>query len=248
MMTLHLRFYEELNDFLPQEKRKVCFDHAVLSPSSIKDVIESIGVPHTEIDLILVNGKSVDFHYQVQHDDYISVYPVFESFDIHNMIRLHAHPLRDPRFILDVHLGKLASYLRLLGFDVVYDNHYTDKTIVLRGQNEKRIILTRDIGLLKNKSITHGYWIRHTDPEKQVVEVLKRFDLSSKCSPFTRCMECNGLLETVEKDNITAMLPPLTKKYNEHFMQCHQCKKIYWEGTHYNKLKKWVDHVLSSLI
>lgn len=235
-INIHLRFYEELNDFLPLEKRKVCFIHSVLSKTAIKDVIESLGIPHTEVDLILVNGKSVSFTYQVNNDDNISVYPVFEALDISEIVHLRPQPLRESRFIIDVHLGKLAKYLRLLGFDVEYDNHFSDETIIFRSQNEKRIALTRDVGLLKNKKITHGYWIRHTDPEKQVDEVLKRFDLTQQCQPFTRCIECNGLLEIVDKDKIIKHLQLKTQKYYDDFMQCHLCKKIYWKGTHYQHL------------
>lgn len=244
MICIHLRFYEELNDFLPLEKQKVCFDRLVAAKTSMKDVIESTGVPHAEIDLILVNGKSVDFSYQVREGDYISVYPVFELLDIKDIIHLRPEPLRNPRFILDVHLGKLAKNMRLLGFDAQYNNSYSDETIIQHSQNEKLTVLTRDIGILKNKMITHGYWIRQTDPEKQIIEVLNKFDLYRRCNPFTRCLECNGLLEKVEKSKIVQHLPPLTEKYYENFMRCNLCHRIYWEGTHYNKLKNWVKKIL----
>jgi uncharacterized protein len=245
MTNLSLRFYEELNDFLPPNKRKVCFMHSAPSDASIKDIIESLGVPHTEIDLILVNNKSVDFSYQVCEGDYISVYPVFESIDISEMIHLRPEPLRKMLFILDVHLGKLARYLRLLGFDVVYANNFSDETLANRSQTENRIVLTRDVGLLKNKKISRGYWIRQTNPDKQVAEVLQRFDLTQQIKPFSRCLECNGLLEDVKKNDIVKNLPPLTRNYYSKFMQCNQCKRIYWEGTHYQRLKKWVNKFIS---
>ena len=244
MLTIQLRFYEELNDLLPQEKRKVCFSHTVAQQTTIKDVVESLGVPHTEIDLILVNGKSVDFNYLIHHQDYISVYPIFESLDISELIRLRAKPLRKPRFILDVHLGKLAKYLRLLGFDAVYANNLSDEIIVLRSKKERRITLTRDVGLLKNKSVTHGHWMRNTDPKKQVEEVLHRFNLAKQCHPFTRCLTCNGLLKKVEKNQIIAQIPPLAQKYYKIFMQCQSCRKIYWAGSHYSKLKNWIEKIV----
>lgn len=244
MINVHLRFYEELNDFLPAEKRKVCFNHAVAVRTSVKDVIESLNIPHTEVDLILVNGVSVSFSYLVQAEDYISVYPVYESLDISNVIRLRPKPLRRICFILDVHLGKLCKYLRLLGFDVSYSNDLADGVIIKHGIEEKRIILTRDIGILKHKQVTHGYWIRNTNPEKQIVEVLGRFDLYRQCHPFTRCLECNGILEKVEKHQITDQLLPLTQKYYENFMRCNFCERIYWEGTHYQKLKIMVKKFL----
>lgn len=240
MINLLLRFYEELNDFLPLEKRKMSFNYAVAPHTAIKDVIESVGVPHTEIDLILVNQQSVDFTYQVKEGDYISVYPVFEAIDIKEIVHLHPEPLRNTQFILDVHLGKLARYLRLLGYDVAYSTHLSDSEIIERSQKEKRIILTRDVGLLKNKSVTHGYWIRHIEINKQVTEVLERFDLFRQCKPFTRCMECNGILDNVDKKDIVPDLSERILKSYQDFKRCNQCKKIYWQGTHYNKLKKWV--------
>lgn len=245
MINIYLRFYEELNDFLPLKKRKTCFAHKVAPKTAIKDVIESLGVPHTEIDLILVNQKSVDLTYQVHDDDRISVYPVFEALDISELEHIRPKPLRKTRFILDVHLGKLAKYLRLLGFNVVYDNHFSDATIAMQSQSENRIVLTRDIGLLKHKKISHGYWIRNHDPIKQVKEILKRFDLYQQCKPFTRCIECNGLLETANKSDIIENLPPLTSKYYQNFMRCNTCQKIYWQGNHYQKLRNLVNKFIS---
>ncbi|AWN74330.1 Mut7-C RNAse domain-containing protein [Legionella anisa] len=245
MISLQLRFYEELNDFIPPKKRKVCFAHSVAQKTSIKDLIESLGVPHTEIEVILVNGKSVDFNYLVQDQDYISVYPVFEAFDVSELIRLRPQPLRRPCFILDVHLGKLARYLRLLGFDVVYENNLTDENIIQRSKKEHRIVLTRDVGILKNKSITHGHWMHNTNPEKQVEEVLMQFQLTKQCKPFTRCLNCNGLLKKVDKSKITKDIPELAKKYYQTFMRCQSCKKIYWEGSHYIKLKNWIIKILN---
>lgn len=244
MITIQLRFYEELNDFLPLEKRKRSFPYTVIHQSTIKDVVESLGIPHTEIELILVNGRSVDFDYLIQNQDYISVYPVFESLDLSHVVHLRPKPLRQLRFILDVHLGKLAKYLRLLGFDVAYENDLSDEVIIQRSQKEKRIVLTRDVGILKNNRITHGHWMHDTDPEKQVIEVLKRFDLTKQCHPFTRCLTCNGLLKKVEKNAIVSKIPPLTQKHYEIFMQCQLCQKIYWEGSHYNKLKHWIEKII----
>lgn len=244
MISLQLRFYEELNDFIPPERRKVSFIHSVPQKTSIKDLIESLGVPHTEVEVILVNGKSVDFNYLVHDQDYISVYPVFEAFDVSELIRLRPKPLRTPRFILDVHLGKLARYLRLLGFDVIYENNLTDETIIQRSKKEHRIVLTRDIGILKNRSITHGHWMHNTNPEKQVEEVLMHFQLTKQCRPLTRCLMCNGLLKKVDKLKIIQDIPELAKKYYQTFMQCQSCKKIYWEGSHYIKLKNWVKNML----
>jgi uncharacterized protein with PIN domain len=233
------RFYEELNDFLPPERKKVTFTHTFTGNPAIKDIIESLGVPHVEVDLILVNDKSVGFDYQLQTGDQISVYPQFESIDITSITKLRSKPLRVTKFILDVHLGKLAHYLRLLGFDTLYDNKFHDPEIITIAQKEKRIILTRDIALLKNKIVTHGYWIRNIQPRKQIEEVLDRFDLRNQLQPFTRCLECNGKIIAINKNEIEN-LPANTDKYYEDFSRCLQCKKIYWPGSHYLKLKKFV--------
>ena len=188
------RFYEELNDFLPQEKRKKAFTVSFSDKPSIKDIIEALGIRHSEIDLILVNGQSVDFCYPLQEGDAVAVYPTFKSINITPLIRLREMPLRELKFVLDVHLGKLAKCLRLLGFDVSYDKQASDQEIIHCSVKEKRCILTRDIELLKNKKVVRGYWVRVTDPFEQIKEVLERFDLSGNIQPFTRCLKCNILL------------------------------------------------------
>lgn len=198
--TAQFRFYEELNDFLPKEKRKRIFSFEFNGNPGIKDPIEALGVPHTEVDLILVNGASVGFHYQLQNDDFVSVYPVFESLDISPIAVLREKPLRRTAFVLDVHLGKLARLLRLLGFDVKYENNYDDPEIVQISVAENRIILTRDRRLLFAKAVTHGYWVRSTNAMQQVDEVLNRFDLRDCIAPFHRCIVCNGEIHPVNKN------------------------------------------------
>ncbi len=145
------RFYEELNDFLPAEKKKIEFIYNFSGNPAIKDAIEAVGVPHTEVDVILVNGQSVEFSYQLQDDDVVSVYPTFESFDVSKVTHLRNKPLREIKFIVDVHLGKLARYLRMLGFDTLYKNNYSTTEILKIAKAQKRIILTRSVALLKNK-------------------------------------------------------------------------------------------------
>ncbi|HEM49564.1 MAG TPA: twitching motility protein PilT [Caldithrix sp.] len=232
-----IRFYEELNDFLPGEKRKKDFEYHFTGNPSIKDVIEAIGIPHPEVDMILVNGKSVCFGYNIQPGDHVSVYPVFELIDISPINRLRPEPLRNPRFILDVNLGKLASKLRMMGFDSLYENSCRDYDIIKIAAQEKRIILTRDLGLLKNKKVNHGYWVRNTNPAKQIREIVDKFDLRSKIQPFTICMTCNGKIKPVKKNKVFDKLPPKVKKTLEEFYQCSDCKKVYWKGTHYIKMQ-----------
>src|SRR5215207_6869794 len=174
MIRVAVRFYAELNDFLPARRRQVWIEHALDESHSVKHVVETLGVPHPEIDLILVNGESVDFTYRVQDGDRISVYPVFESFDISPLVRVRPRPLRETRFVLDVHLGTLAGYLRMLGFDTLYRNDADDPELAETSQRESRILLTRDRGLLMRSTVSHGYLLRETDPQKQLAEVVRR--------------------------------------------------------------------------
>ena len=241
-----IRFYEELNDFLMPELQKTDFNVELKKDRSVKDLIESIGIPHTEIDLIIVNGESVDFSYQVQAGDRISVYPVFESLDISPLKHCQPQPLRHTRFILDVHLGRLAAYLRMLGFDTLYKNDYDDPTLADISANEHRILLTCDRLLLMRKQISHGYFVRNRLPQQQLLEILSRFDLYDNLKPFTRCMHCNGKTQQVDKQHIETQLLPKTKKYYHDFFQCESCKKIYWKGSHYLKMQQMINSVKSA--
>lgn len=234
--TAQFRFYAELNDFLVPTQRQQDICYYFEGQPAIKDAIEAIGVPHSEVDLILVNGHSVDFSYLLKDNDSVSVYPVFESLDITPLVCCRLRPLRNPQFILDVHLGTLTRYLRLLGFDCHYENNYDDKQIIHLALQQQRTILTRDVGLLKNKLVTHGYWLRNTLPKRQVAEILKRFDLLNQTKPFTRCLVCNGLIQPVPKAQIVDQLPPKTKIFYQDFYQCQACQKIYWQGAHFQKI------------
>jgi uncharacterized protein len=240
------RFYEELNDFLPADKKKVAFVHSFNGIPSVKDVIEAIGIPHTEVDLILVNSQAVDFNYKVKNNDLVSVYPVFETLEISGVSLLRDKPLRDTKFILDVHLGKLAKYLRMLGFDTAYQNDYDDKNIIQISFAEHRIILTRDLGLLKVKTVTHGYYIRNQHPKGQLSEVLNHFDLYNAIDPFNRCIKCNGKLELVEKEEIIQQLEPLTQKYFNKFLRCNHCQGIFWEGSHFDHMREFINTIINS--
>jgi len=230
------RFYEELNDFLPKSKKKVRFEHKFIDRTSVKDVIESLGVPHTEIDLILVNGKSVDFKYLINDGDDISIYPVFESFDISDVQHLRSNPLREPKFICDVHLGRLARYLRMLGFDVFYTNNLSDEKIVEISLNDKRTILTRDVGILKRSEVTHGYFLRSYDVNIQTKEVIKRFDLQKQIRELSRCLECNSELTKIDKEKIINDIPSKVAELQEEFSKCPACRKLYWKGSHYRRM------------
>jgi len=240
------RFYAELNDFLPPARRQKGFEHSFSGRVSVKDMIESLGVPHTEVDLILAGGVSVDFQYLVRDGDLLSVYPAFETLDIHPLLRLRPEPLRVPRFILDAHLGRLAAYLRLLGLDAVYRNDFTDAELARRSALEQRILLTRDRGLLKRSAVTRGYCVRSDEPREQAREVVERFDLRRAIAPFRRCLSCNGLLQPVEKQAVWDRLPPGTRERFDEFYRCPDCGKIFWPGSHYARLQALVAEFLSS--
>jgi uncharacterized protein len=243
MHKIYLRFYEELNDFLPEEKRKKRFAHQFIDRTSIKDLIESLGVPHTEVDFILVNGKSVNFKYLINDGDDISVYPVFESLDITDVQHLRPKPLRKPKFVADVHLGRLTRYLRMIGIDVIYKNDFEDDEIIQASVKERRAILTRDRGILKRNDVTHGYFVRSSKGEEQVIEVIKRFNLQNAIKEFTRCLECNTELIKIAKEKIAGNLPPKVNASQEEFFSCPGCGKIYWKGTHHQKMLSLVHKI-----
>jgi hypothetical protein len=248
MKKAYFRFYEELNDFLPEEKRKQRCEHRFIDRASVKDMIEAIGVPHTEIDLIIINGVSSGFEYIVGDGDDISVYPEFESLDISSVQHLRPEPLREPKFVLDVHLGKLARYLRMLGFDSAYGNNLEDEEIVNISLNQKRTILTRDRGILKRSAVTRGYFVRYNDPEKQLAEVVGRFDLKNKIREFSRCLECNGALSEADKEKVSNKLPPNIKKNQEKFKFCNNCGRVYWSGSHVKKMTKMINDLRSGIL
>ena len=241
MATARFRFYAELNDFLPPEHRAVAFDHAFLDRAPVKDMIESFGVPHTEVDLILANGESVDFSHVVEDGDRISVYPVFEALDITPLLRVRPQPLREPRFVLDTHLGRLAAYLRMVGFDTLYRNDYGDAELARISHGEHRILLTRDRGLLKRSMVTHGYYVRETAARKQCAEVLRRFDLWRAARPFRRCLRCNGVLQPAPREAVADRLPPRAAELYTEFLVCPGCARVYWKGGHYQRMCRFLE-------
>ena len=239
--SAEFRFYEELNDFLPPGRRRASFTYGVAGTRSVKDAIEAIGVPHTEVDLILVDGQSVGFDRVLRGGERVAVYPVFERLDIAPLQHLRPRPLRQPRFVLDTHLGKLARHLRMAGFDCLYRNDYRDCEIVTAAVAEGRIILTRDKGLLKRRLVTHGYFVRATESEEQLREVVRALQLEAGLRPFGRCRECNAELNDVPKAQVLARLPEKVRGAYERFQHCPGCGRIYWKGTHYARLRRLLD-------
>lgn len=238
MPSVTMRFYEELGSFLPPERRKRPFPVEIPPGYTVKALIEDLGVPHTEIDLVLANGESVGFEYRPADGDLISVYPVFESWDIQGLSRVRPAPLRETKFALDVHLGKLAGLLRMFGFDTLYANRMEDEALVRLARREKRIVLTRDRGLLKRRSVTHGYLVRSLNPRDQMREVVRRFDLDGQARLGSRCIACNGSLVRVPKADVAALIPPVVAQVYDEFSRCERCGRVFWKGSHWARMEE----------
>jgi len=237
------RFYAELNDHLPPSLQFGMVEKRFFVPASVKDMIESLGVPHTEVDLVLVNGESSDFTRMVQNGDRVAVYPVFESIDITLALRVRPEPLREPKFVLDVQLGRLAGYLRMLGFDTVYANRASDVELVRISTEQRRILLTRDRGVLKHSAVTHGYWLRETDSRRQAEEVVRRFDLARSLRPLTRCTVCNEPLTEISKAEVGGRVPQGILAWCNEFRECAGCGRAYWEGSHSRRMRRWIEQL-----
>lgn len=244
MTQASFRFYGELNDFVPPARRQVRFAHLFDGRASVKDLFEGLGVPHTEVDLILVNDAPVDFGYLVREADRISVFPVFRSIDVQSVGRLAPTRPDDPRFALDTHLGRLAAYLRLAGFDALYRNDYRDEELAALSSAGGRILLTRDVALLKRREVGLGHFVRETAPRRQLIEVLRRFDLARSVEPFCRCLRCNARLRPAMKDEVAPRLPPRVEREHDEFHVCPGCGGVYWKGSHFGWMERFLTHAL----
>lgn len=242
MKRASFSFSEELLIFLKQAslssltpdlaQSKDSYRYVFHGPQSVKHLIESAGIPHTEVGQIIVNGFLVDFNYQVRDGDQVLV------------LSIQSTPKpQEPRFILDNHLGKLTSYLRMLGFDSLYHNDFQDAQLAKIAVDESRILLTRDHRLLMRKNISQGYWLRSQDPRQQLKEVMARFSLYTQINPFQRCMKCNHLLHPVSKEEILDRLEPLTRLYYDEFRLCPGCQSVYWKGSHFIKMMQHIQEI-----
>ena len=239
-----IKFHGYLNDFLRSVKRNKFCHIMVSGHQTIKDIIESMGIPHVEVDVILVNKSSVNFKYRIRERDRAEVYGSGNKVRRKNLYHLQVVPLKYPRFILDEHLGKLASKLRMIGIDSCLFNGKTDKDLVEQALRKRRIILTRDVELLKRSIIKRGYWVRNDDPAKQVTEIYNRFHLEKVLKPFHRCLVCNGLIIKVNKEEVAAQIPPGSRSRFDEYFRCSSCGKIYWKGSHYEKMKFEIENII----
>ncbi|HEX6722127.1 MAG TPA: Mut7-C RNAse domain-containing protein [Burkholderiaceae bacterium] len=241
MVTATFRFYEELNGFIAPERRCRAFDCHCARAATAKHMIEALGVPHTEVELVLVNGESVGFDRLLADGDRVAVYPKFETFDVTPLLRVREQPLRDTRFVADAHLGGLAHLLRLTGFDTLYDNHFQDDEIERIALAQGRIVLTRDRELLKRRDITHGCYVHALRSEAQLREVFQRLDLERSARPFTRCLSCNAPLRPLDAVLAAPRVPPRVRALHDRFVTCDACGRIFWEGSHWRRMRTIVD-------
>ena len=244
---VEVRAYAELNDFVAPEARGATVQRPFRPHQTVKDVLEAMGIPHTEIDLVVVNGEPVGFDHRPSLGDRIAAYPVFEALDISTVVRVRDEPLREPRFVLDVHLGRLARLLRLLGFDVAWANDLDDATLAEIAAAERRVLLTRDRGLLKRSSVTHGLFVRSDRPVEQAIDVVLRLDLAARMAPFTRCLRCGAGLARVDKSEVLDVLEPRTRQHYDEFHRCTGCGHVYWRGSHHAALAALVDEISAAV-
>ena len=247
MGTATLRFYASLNDFLPSPMRHRSTSQAVHGKPAVKDLIESVGVPHPEIGLILIHGRSVGFGEHVQAGDYISVFPFFTAIDVASFSHVLPPTMQTVRFLLDVHLGRLARLLRLCGFDAAYSNHAEDSALALKSSQHGRVLLTRDRSLLMRNLVHHGYCVRSAQPRDQCVEVLRRFGLGARLRPLRRCLACNGLLEGVSAASLQDQVPADVLADRQVFTRCPGCGRVYWMGSHMPRLLALVESIRGEL-
>jgi uncharacterized protein len=240
---VYLRFYGDLGELTDVADRGGVADVPLGDPRSVKDLIESLGVPHTEVGLLLVDGEPAGFDRLIKGCERVAVFPPFRTIDVGGANRVEPPDPHPHRFLLDVHLGRLAGLLRLLGLDSRYDNDADDATLASVSVSEGRTLLTRDRRLLMRKEVVHGYLVRNTDPERQALEVVARFGLGAEVDPFRRCMACNGQLEHADKEAVLDQLPPRTRRDHDRFVRCPDCDRVYWAGSHYDRLVRLVERL-----
>lgn len=237
------RFYAELNQFLIPEHRQQTIAYLLPARTAVKHPIESYGVPHTEVELLLVNGEPRSFEYILQRDDRVAVYPAFRQLSPEGSELLRPPLVRPVRFLCDVHLGQLATYLRLLGFDAAYQNDWDDPELAEIAAREQRVLLTRDRRLLMRSVVVYGYCLHTRDPGQQLLAVLQRYNLFGLIAEGSRCLRCNGLLAPVAKAEVLDRLEPKTRRYYDDFTRCLSCDQIYWRGSHYERMQTFVNAV-----
>jgi len=248
MATVTFIFHNYLQQLLKKKFRAVSLlVHHFDRRASVKDVIESLGIPHPVIDGLTVNGSEAGFDQILLDNDTVEATPLTAPVNPFIPTILRPVPLKKIAFVVDVNAGKLALFLRMLGFDTMYGNEIGDRSLAEISRSENRILLSRDIDLLKRKIVMHGYLLRQQGPREQLIEVMRLYDLSSKVKPLSRCIPCNGLLVPASKESIMDQLEPLTRKYYHSFHICESCGKIYWPGSHQKKINGFINEILGAV-
>jgi uncharacterized protein len=235
-MRASFRFHGALGDFLPRERRGACFDYACARAATLKNAIEALGVPHTEVGPLLLNGEPATLQRIVREGDAVEVFPP------------QAKPDPEPVFLADAHLGGLARFLRMLGFDTLHDPALQDDDIRRIAQEERRIVLTRDRELLKCREIVRGCYVHAIRVEPQLAEVAERYALAPRARPFSLCLRCNLPLERVAKAAVAERLPDEVRLRHNEFTRCRGCDRIYWPGSHYERMLGVVANLLASSV
>ena len=245
--SVELRFHGSLNDFLPDTLRDATLRRRIAGQPAVKDVLEAAGVPHPEIALVLVNGAPVDLGHRLAPDDRVAAYPAgWRGPAFPPVSDAPSPPAGEARFVLDGHLGRLAAYLRMCGFDTAYRHDAGDDELARIAASDQRILLTRDVGLLKRSVIRRGAYVRGDRPPDQLVEVLGRFDLVGLVRPFARCLRCNGSLEPADRESVQLEVPPRVYREQESFRRCAACGGIYWRGSHHARMTRLLAHALAA--
>jgi uncharacterized protein with PIN domain len=246
MLTVIFRFYGELNEFLAPARRQRAFACPCAQNATAKHMIEALGVPHTEVALILVDGVPASFDRLLGDGERVAIYPRFAAFDVENLACLRAPlpPVR--RFVADAHLGGLARLLRMAGFDTLYDNNIGDAVLAAIAIGDERIALTRDRELLKRRGIVHGRYVHALKPAKQLVEIVDRFGLARRAAPFTLCLHCNAPLRAVAKTLVEGQLPASVRAHHHEFSMCAVCQRVYWKGSHWQRMSALLDAALGA--
>ncbi|RZU17313.1 Mut7-C RNAse domain-containing protein [Streptomyces sp. BK239] len=232
---IHVEVAPELALFVPHARRTGVHPLAVDGVSTLGHVVESLGVPLTEVGALVVDGREAPFSHIPAHGESVSVRPV-------------ARPQRVPgaplRFLLDVHLGTLARRMRLLGVDTAYEStDIGDPALAARSAAERRVMLSRDRGLLRRRELWAGGYVYSTRPDDQLRDVLARF--APELRPWTRCTACNGLLRQATKDEVADQLEHGTHRSYDVFAQCRECGRAYWKGAHHEQLETIVERAMA---
>lgn len=236
MVCATFRFYGELNDFLPRERRGREITTPCARMATTKHMIEALGVPHTEVELVLVNGESAGLDLLLEEGDRVAVYPRFTRFDVSDLAPAPCMPPGRIRFVADAHLGGVARLLRMAGFDTIYDNSLSGDQVEALAADQERVVLTRDRELLKRRGIAYGFYVRAQRPEGQLHELFERFGLAERARPFTRCLHDNAPLRSVPKAAVLDRLPPQVAATQGEFNTCDLCGRVYWKGSHWQRM------------